>query len=225
MNIDLRSLGGHLAALSRVTMRSFTLTIIVTTLFGGALGALSNHFLSEHHWAFGTAAAALALFEAAILGVMLGFKQAALAIVVYAFGTLKLGQSLVRLVFERMLGIGGENSMRVVLAPLPLAQADNMLSGAVRSVTSDEQGGWARRVTQSRLLESVRIHILQRFRAEGKSEIDLLKLKDDLERTVDNSLVRKVRRKVWLLTAGVAAGLPLLVAAQTWLLLLLLQPK
>ncbi len=231
MNIDLRSLGTHLAAVSRVTMRSFRRTILAAAFAGGVLAGLSYYFLREHHWAYGAAAAAVAIAEAAAVGVVLGVKRAAAAAVMYAFGTLRVGGSLVRVVFERILGVRAEESgMRIVqgLAPVPADQADQMLAGAVRSVTADERGGFVRRATQGRLLEAVRKFTQERIRVDGAAGhggVDLLALKEKLERTVDDGLVKKVRGEIRWATAVAAVGLPLLVAAQTWLVLLLLQPK
>jgi hypothetical protein len=70
----------------------------------------------------------------------------------------------------------------------------------------------------------VRRYTLARFRQEGAryGGIDLLKLKDELEQTVDDALVQKVRSGLWLWTALVILGLPLVVAAQTGLMLALL---
>jgi hypothetical protein len=49
-----------------------------------------------------------------------------------------------------------------------LAQADELLSGAVRDVMGDAaQAGWLRRRIQGRLLEVVREYTLARFREEG----------------------------------------------------------
>ena len=231
MNIDLRSLGTHLAAVSRVTIRSFRRTILVAAFAGGVLAGLSYYFLRDHHWAYGVTAAVVALAEAAAVGVVLGVKRAAAAAVMYAFGTLRVGGSLVRVVFERILGVRAEDGgMRIVqgLAPVPADQADQMLTGAVRGVTADEHGGFVRRATQGRLLEAVRQFTQERIRVDGAAGhggVDLLALKEKLERTVDDGLVKKVRGEIRWATAVAAVGLPLLVAAQTWLVLLLLQPK
>jgi len=229
--IDFRAISAHLTAVSRVTMRSFTLTVFTVTFFGAVLAGLSYYALRDHHWAYGVAVAVVALAEAVAAGVVLGVKRSAAAAVGYAFGTLRVGQSLVRMIFEKMLGVGAEpTGPRIVhgLEAVPADQADTMLTGAVRTVAADEQSGMVRRAAQGRLLEAVRTFVRQRIRVEGSAAgggVNMLKLKETLERTVDDELVKKIRGKVRLATALVAVALPLLVAAQTWLVWLLLQPK
>jgi hypothetical protein len=153
----------------------------------------------------------------------------------HGLGSLRLGRSLVRLVFERMLGVAdaegsGERGGRVTrgLERLPFAQAEKLLSGSVLDVMGDAgQGGWLRRAIRARLLGAVRKYTLARFREEGAKDggIDLVRVKGELERTVDDVLARKVRGGLRLWTALVILGLPLVVAMQTWFLILLLRSK
>lgn len=235
MKIDIRSLGSHLASLAWVALRSFAATVAVLTLAGVILAGLSYYFLREYHWAYGAIAAAVALLESVTAGVVLGAKRAVVMAVAHGLSRLRLGQSLVDLVFERMLGVAegeelGERGGRIAqgLERLPLAQAEALLSGAVRKVTGDaEQGGWMQRKIQTQLLGAVRKYTLVRFRAEGAKQggIDLLKMKEELEQTVDDKLVRKVRGGLQLWTALVVIGLPFIVAVQTWLILMLLHSK
>jgi hypothetical protein len=235
VKIDIRSLGSHLAGLAWVALRSFVATVLVLTLAGGILAGLSYYFLREHHWVYGAIAAAVALIESVTIGIVLGAKRAVVMAVAHGLNTLRLGQSLVDLVFERMLGVGGgdelgERGGRIArgLERLPLAQAEALLSGAVRTVTGDmEEGGWLRRRIQARLLEAVRKYTLGRFREAGAKQdgIDLRKMKEELEQTVDDTLVRKVRGGLQLWTALVVVGLPLAVAVQTWVLIMLLHSK
>jgi hypothetical protein len=228
MAIDLRSVGGYTARLAWVGLRSFAGSVIVLTLLGGLLAGLSYAFLREHYWGYAAMAATLALVEAVILGFVIGAKRAMVMIATHALGTLRLGQMLVRLVFERMLRVGrdaeeGGRGERIAqgLGRLPLARAEEALNGAVRSVTGEaQQAGWLRRKLQSRLLEAVRKYTLARFRTEESQHggIDLPKVKDELERTIDDALVRKVRGSLWIWTALAAIVLPLVVALQTWLI-------
>jgi hypothetical protein len=232
VKVDVRSIGGQLAVLTCVAARSFLSTVLLLTVAGAVLGGISWWFLRDYHWAYGTIAATLALAECIATGVILGTKRAVVMTLAHGLGSLRLGRSLVRLVFERMLGIVqgtefGTRGGRVAqgLERLPLAQADELLSGAVRSLIGDSaHAGWLRRRIHARLLESVRRYTLARFRQEGAKHggIDLMKLKDELEQTVDDALVDKVRSGLWLWTALVILGLPLVVAAQTWLMLALL---
>jgi hypothetical protein len=232
VKVDAHYIGGHLAALTWVAARSFLGTLLLLSLAGAVLAGLAWWWLHDYHWAYGTIAAALALAECVATGIILGTKRAVVMTLAHGLGSLLLGRALVRLVFERMLGIAagtefGTRGGRVSqgLERLPLAQADELLSGAVRSLTGDAaKTGWLRRTIQARLLEAVRRYTLGRFRQEGAKYggIDLMKLKDELEQTVDDALVRKVCSGLWLWTALVILGLPLVVAAQTWLMLALL---
>src|SRR5262245_61968717 len=174
VKVDVRSVGSHLASLAWVALRSFMGTVVVLTLAGIVLAGLSYYFLREHHWIYGVIAVVVALIESVTAGVILGTKRAVMMAVAHGLGSLRLGRSLVRLVFARMLGVAGGEAMGERrgwiprgLERLPLAQADELLSGAVRHVTGDAgQGGWVRRKLQERLLEAVRKYTLARFREE-----------------------------------------------------------
>jgi hypothetical protein len=232
---DIRSLGSHLASLVWVAMRSFVATLLVLVLAGGVLAGLSFYFLREHHWFYGMIAAAVALIESVMTGFLLGAKRAVVMAVAQGLGTLRLGRSVVRVVFERMFGIAegeqfGERGGQIAkgLESLPLAQAAELLSGAVRDVTGDaKEGGWIRRKIQALLLEAVRQYTLVRFREEGAKHggIDLLKVKEELEQTVDKVLVQKVRGGLQLWTALAVVGLPFVVAVQTWVIIMMLHSK
>jgi hypothetical protein len=224
-----------LASLAWVALRSFLGTVVVLTLAGVVLAGLSYYVLREHHWIYGVIAVAVTLIESVTTGVILGAKRAVLMAVAHGLGSLRLGRSLVRLLFEQMLGVAGGEEMGERrgwitrgLERLPLAQADELLSGAIRQVTGDAaQGGWVRRTIQERLLKAVRTYTLTRFREEQAKYggIDLRTVKDELEQTVDDVLVRKVRGGLRLWTALVLIGLPLVVAAQTWAAVMLLHSK
>ena len=233
MKVDVRSIGSHLASLAWVALRSFVGTLCVLTLAGAVLAGLSYYFLREYPWYYGLIAAALALIESVTIGFLLGTKRATVMVAAHGLGSLRLGRSLVRLVFERMLGVAegeelGERGGRIAqgLERLPVAQAEQRLSEAARRLTGEAaQGGWLRARIQAWLLEAVRKFTLARFRDEEAKHggVDLLKVKEELERTVDDALVRKVRGVARLWTALVIIGLPLVVAIQTWIILLLLQ--
>jgi hypothetical protein len=225
----LRSAGGHLAGLAWVAARSFASTVLVLTLAGVLLGGLSYFFLREHHWSYGSLAFGAALVESVAIGVVLGGKRALAMALAHALGALRLGRALVRLIVERMLTLGeggevGERGGRMTrgIERFPLAKVEDLLSRAVRAVTGEiGQGGWARRKVQKRLLETVGKYTLARFRLEGNQQggIDLVKLKDELEETIDDALRQKVRAGLRVPMVLAMIGLPLLVAVQTWLIL------
>jgi hypothetical protein len=233
--VDVRDIGRHLASLAWVALRSFVGTMLVLTLAGFVLAGLSYYFVSENDWAYRVVAVALALIESVTVGFVLGAKRATVLTLAHGLGSLRLGRSLVHVVFERMLGVvaedePGQHGGQIArgLERLPLAQADELLSGAVRRATGDAaQGGWLRRRIQGWLLEAVRTYTLARFREEGAKHggVDLLKVKQELEETVDDTLVQKMRHGLWFWTALVSIGLPLVVAVQTWVIVLVLRAK
>jgi hypothetical protein len=235
VKVDVRSIGNQLASLAWVALRSFVGTVLILTLSGVVLAGLSYTVLREHHWIYGVIAAAMAFVESATTGVVLGAKRAVAMALTHGLGSLRLGRSLVRVVFERMLGVAaGEETgkrgdrMTRVLERLPLARAEALLGGAIREVTGAAgQGGWLRRKIQGQLLDVVRKYTLARFRKEGAEHgsIDLPMVKEELEQTVDDVLLRKVRGGLRLWTALVIVGLPLVVTVQTWVIVMLLHSK
>lgn len=235
MKIDIGAIGSSLASLVFVALRSFVGTILVMILAGGVLAGLSCYFLREYQWFYGAGAVAVVIIESVTIGCVLGAKRAMIMAVSHGLGTLRLGRSLVRVIFERMLGIAedeavGQRGGRIVrgVEQLPLAQADELLSNTVRGMAGDtEQGGWLRRKIRTRLLEAIRKLTLSRFREEDAKHggIDLLKVKEELEQKVDDVLVQKVRGGLRLWTALVVIGLPVLVAMQTYVVILMLHHK
>lgn len=235
MKIDISVIGSNLARLAFVAIRSFVGTILVMTFAGGVLAALSYYFLREYQWFYGAIGVAVIVVESVIIGCVLGAKRAMIMAVSHGLGTLRLGKSLVRVIFERMLGIAegekvGQRGGRIVrgLEQLPLSQADKLLSNAVRGIASDtERGGWLRGKIQKRLLEAIRKLTLSQFREEEAEHggIDLLKVKEELEQKVDDVLVEKVRRGLRFWTALAVIGLPVLVAVQTYVVILVLHYK
>jgi hypothetical protein len=234
VKVDIRAIGVHLAKLAWVAIRSFVGTLFVFTLAGIVLAGLSYYFLREKEWFYGVIAVVVALIESVATGIVLGAKRAMVMAAAHGLGELQLGRSLVGLIFDRMLGVGGGGEVGerggVItrsVERLPFAQADELLSGAVRGVTGEAQGGWLRRKIQGRLLEGVRKYTLARFREEGTRHggIDLLKMKQELEDTVDAALIRKVRGGLRLWTTLVIIGLPAVVAAQTWFIIMLIHAK
>lgn len=221
MKVDVRSLSSHLASLAWVAFRSFAATLFLLTLFGVVLAGVSYYFLRDEHRTSALIAIGVTLLESVILGFVLGAKRALVAAMAHGLTSLGLGRSLVGLVFERM-GVGRG------LEKLPLAQSEELLSRAVRTVTGDAaQTGWLRRTIQGRLLEATRTYTLARFRQEGAKHggVDLQKINEELEQTVDDVIIHKVRAGIRIWTALAVLGLASLVAAQTFLILLLLRAQ
>lgn len=234
MKVDLLGVGGGLVELAWVALRSFLGTLLVFTAAGIVLACVSYYFLHEGHGLYGVIAATVALLESVATGVVLGGKRAMAMAVAHGLAMLRLGRILVRLVFERMLGVaegdafgmrGGRVARR--LERLPLAKAEELLSSAVRDLTGDDaaRGSWLRRKIQARLLEAVRKYTLTRFRQESAEHggIDLVKVQEELEQGVDAALVCKVSRGLRVATSLAILGLPFVVAVQSWIVVLFLR--
>lgn len=231
MQSNLVSITNHLTTLVGVTLRAFAGTLFCLMLLGVIIASLSYYLLNQHHWFFAALAFALALVEAIIVGVLLGIKRATVMALTHAFGSLRLGQLLVRLIFENMLGIAETTNAnqpaatpRHALEFLPLAHADELLSNAVRRLTGENKPrGWVRRKINTQLLLLVKKYTLARFREEGARHggINLLKMKQELEQNVDAMLIEKVQEGLQLWTIFVIAGLLIFVALQTGGLMML----
>ncbi len=223
------SIRGHFATLVLVALRSFATTLLMLALAGVVLAGVSYYALREHHWLYAAIAAVVAMMEALSAGVVLGVKRAVVLALVHGLGTLKLGRSLVNLVFDRMLGASAESHVGTIargLQRIPLAQAETMLNSAINAVMGDiSQAGWLRRKIQGKLLDAIRKYTLARFREEEATRggIDLRKVRDELQTSVDDALIQKLRGGLRVWTALVILVLPLVVAAQTWAVLMLLR--
>ncbi|MBI3821642.1 MAG: hypothetical protein HY289_03070 [Planctomycetes bacterium] len=232
VRVDVRVLATHLAGLAWVAVRSFVGTVTVLILEGIVLATASWYVLGQYWWVYGLMAAFVALVEAVVTGIFLGAKRALVMTFAHGLGKLRLGEMLLRLVFDRMIGIAsteavGERGGRLVqvIERLPLAKADERLRKVIQDLTGEAgQGSWLRRKIQSRLLDAVSKYTLARFRDEDaeRGGVDLIKVKDEIEQNADDAIVRKVRGGVRTLTLAVILGLPFVVALQTWLAVLLI---
>ena len=217
------SIRNHLPGLALRAVRCFLGTFLFTIVAGIVLASISYYFIREHSFGYALLAAALALIESVIAGVVLGGKRAIGKTAAHGLGSLGLGRTLVQRIFEKMLGDleatdGQRGGMIRHLEKIPLAQAEDFLSRAIRMVTGDGQTGWLRGLIQSRLLAVVQKYTLARFREEGAKNgaVDFIKVKEGLEQSVDAVLVRKVERGLRFWTVLLSLGLPILVALQTW---------
>jgi hypothetical protein len=228
VSIDIRSFGSNLAASAGVAQRTFFGTVFAAVLGGLALSALSYIALREQHWVYGTLAVALAMVEALVAGLVLGGKRAMAMGTVDSITRLQLGRVFVGSLFDRIMNLvegeqAGERGHVVTKGAerIPLAKAEDLLRRAVQKLTGDTEGaGWLRRKIQTRLTTTVEKYTLARFRDENAQHggVDLVKVREELERMADNALAQRLLGGVKAATMLVAIGLPLLVALQTWLL-------
>lgn len=218
----MRAIGGHAAKLSWYAVRSFVVTLLLVTACGLVLAGATYYFLQATHWPYRLGASILMLVEAIALGIFLGWKQAAVAAVSYGFTGLRLGGKLVGGLFERMGAreeVQGAVSGQIALGleRIPLAQAESMLTSAVVKMTGDaSQAGWVKRTIQQKSLAAVKKYTLARFRDENArhGSVELPKLRRELEATIDDEIVSKVRGGLWIWNAAILLGLPLLAVVQ-----------
>lgn len=208
--------------------RSFAGTFAIGMVGGIVLAGISWSLIRPQSTGYALLAAGLAMVEAIAAATFLAGQRAVLSATARGLETFHLGGSVIRLIFDRINGPAvteGENPSggRIAqgLERLPLARAEELLNGGVRSVLGDPAaGGGLRRMIHSRLVTLIGKYTLSRFRAADAEHggIEVPKLRDELERTVDSALARKVRASRLVPTLLVAVGLPLVVAAQTWLI-------
>jgi hypothetical protein len=217
-----------LAGLAWLALRSFLASLLGMTLTGIVLAGLSYYVLRDH-WGYAVIGAVLAVIEAVLLGFVVGAKRAVVLAVAHGLNTLQLGRTIVRLVFDKILGVAQQAGSPSGVAArtverIPLARAEELLKGAIRGVLGETgQGGWLRQQIQAALVAAVDQYTLARFREEAAAHggIDLAKVQDELEQTIDERLVSKLRGGIGVWTALLVVALPLVVAVQTWILVLL----
>ncbi len=226
MMSGLRSIGGNLAALAGVALRSFVATFLIL-LGSGVLLAGASYFFLRDHPLYAVIAAGVALVESVVAGVVFGGKRAIVMALAHGFRSLGLGRRVVGAVFDRLLGIApdqefGERGGGIArhLERLPLARAEQGLAQAIHQVT-DDGSGWLRSRIERRLLDTVAKVTLARFRQEGAKHggVDLVAVRADLESRVDDLLVAKLRAGLNLWTILLILGLPLTVGVQTYILM------
>lgn len=159
------------------------------------------------------------------LGAVVALKRALLTALHRGAGQARLGGRTVDALFRVMLGTqdgAAPGAAAQLAARLPLAQAEERLRAAARSLLGAEsdQGGVTRRL-HALLVGRIEELCLLRFRQEGASGVDLLKVRDDLRVRADEALGDSLlagRRK---LTLAYAVALPLLAFVLPRVLLVL----
>jgi hypothetical protein len=117
-----------------------------------------------------------------------------------------------------------------VLERVPLAQAEARVKTAVRDLLAapSERGGltgFAAGRLRARLLRSVEVYTLARFRERDQAEggVNLAAVRDDLAGRIDGALERRLTQTLNLWTVVVLFGLPAQVFATTYVVLALLK--
>jgi len=228
MTVEWQSLWSHLPRMVWVCVRAFFITFVLTMALGLLGAAASYYSLDDRHWLWGGGASALSLAEAAVAGVLLGIKWAMAWTLLYAFGEARLGGAVVRMLFERLLGLAGTegghgergSALARSLERIPLVRAEALLSQAAQGVAGETSRlGWLRRWLAARLIETVRYYTLARFRHEGAEHggVDLLRVRAELEIAIDETIIGGIKTGLWLATGLIAGGLALAIGVQAGL--------
>jgi hypothetical protein len=223
----------RLAGAAWAGLRAFAVAFFAMAAAGIVLAIISFFILDGHsRWA-AVIGAIVAVFEGIVAGSILGGRHASAAAAAHALGRLRLGSTVVRFIFERILGINdqmtpGSRGARFVDTgkKMPLAQAERLLTQKFDDFTKTAPApGWLAQKIRARVLGAVEKVTLSRCRKADAEEggVDLLKLKTELEATIDERLVDKFKGGLTLWTVIAVVGLPAAVAAQTIIVLLWLR--
>jgi hypothetical protein len=187
----------------------------------------ASYYLLRAYSGYAILAVVLTIIESLACGVVVGIKRATVIAAAEGLRSARMGRFGVRLIFERILGTGGDpatdEKCRIAqgIEKIPLAQAEQRLTDAVSAIlrvdsNAPNRPGWFRRVIQAQLLAGVKKFTLRRFRTENAQAggVDLVKIGDELENTVDDVLANQLQSKARWLTVFVFGGLVLAVVAQ-----------
>lgn len=166
-------------------------------------------------WWHGVLGAVLGLACCGVCGGLLTVKRAALTAAKAALGKARLGQKMLSIVFQRMMGVDGKDAfmdrggaVARTVERLPLAQAEAKLSGVVDSLVNAPEagggmGGWVRRKTQEGLLRRVEAITLAEFRESGAGEggVDLVVTHKKLGEAVDGRILAGIDAAMLKVTA------------------------
>jgi hypothetical protein len=223
----------QLAGTAWAGLKAFAIAFFSLTATGTVLAIISFFVLDSHsRWA-AAIAAVVAVFEGIVTGALLGSRHATAAAAAHALGHLRLGGAAVRFVFERLLGVRdqmepGDRGARLVEAgrKMPLAEAERLVTEKMDDLSKTAPApGWLATKIRSKVLRAVEAITLSRFREADAQEggVDLMRLKTELEATIDERLAAKFKSSLTLWTIVAVVGLPATVAAQTGFLLLRLR--
>jgi hypothetical protein len=215
--VDLAALWRGLTSLAGVALRSFALTVVCMILFGFVLAGVSYYLASQTSTLRGVLAALIAIPVSTVAGFIVAGQRAVAVALIRGLRQHRFGETLVRAVFERLLGVSGQHAMgerggfvAQSVERLPLAQAEARLNDAVTALLQApaEGGGltgWLRRRLQARLLRAVRDITLARFRAEGAEHggVDLVNVQTELGARADGLVINHLRRGTVRMTAGI----------------------
>ncbi len=230
---------GTLAGMGLAGLRSFLRTMLLLFCEGVILGVVTYYWLmGGFHSAASKGpilAATLAiavLMECILVGILLAGKRAVAMALVHAIRVHHLGQTTVRWLFQRLLGITveqpiGQRGGMVARAVerVPLAQLEKRMNETIGDVLAGEAAGgdlktWLRRRVQRRLLGMVQKYTMARFREADAQYggVDLAAVQSELESSIDDRLIRNLKHGLDLWTAVALVFLTVQVCFVNYLL-------
>jgi hypothetical protein len=193
-------------------------------------------FVSQGVWQRGVLAAVLLLIALVVFTGVLAVKNAVMRGLLHGLQKLALGRRVLGVLFAKLGvtedGTQGERAGAIVrtIERIPLREAEVRLRGAVNAVLAEraEKTGmraWLARKLIALAVTRIEAITLARFRSEDAKSggVDLLIVRDELSKTIDQRLASTVASRLKRLNVGIA-GLYLALAAAVALGLHLLWP-
>jgi hypothetical protein len=237
--VTFSSVWGTIAGMGMAALKSFLRTVLLLFCEGVILGIVTYYWLMDgfhfelSKWGIFSAILAVAmLLECILVGLALAGKRAVAMALIHALRVHRLGQATVRLVFQQLLGVTAEQPLgerggmvAQTAERVPLAQVERRLNDAIRDVLRAEAAGggvkmWVRRQLQRRMLGIVQKFTLARFREADAQHggVDLVAVQAELESSIDDRLIGKLKWGVDLWTAAALVLLPLQACFGNYLL-------
>lgn len=204
---DVRPLLSGLASAVGPALKSLFATAALMFLVAIVLAAASYGIAADGSILRGLLASLVALGVSGFAGFTLAWKRALGSGILAVAEKQRAGSLLVHVVFDRMLGLkdgsevgerGGQIVQRVERLPVNEA-ASKLRLAIIHQVRATPQGGGIRgalrRAIEARLLSTLELITLARFRDEAAAQgsIDLLKVRDELAIAADTLIADKIR--------------------------------
>ena len=237
--VNLSAVWDTTVGMGAAALRSFLRTMVLLLCLGVVLGTATFfwlmsgfHVASMREGVYCAILSVAVLLECLVVGLALAAKRALAMALIHAVRKQGLAQTTVRLLFQRLLGVSAEQPLGErggVLAQaaerIPLAELEKRVNDTVGDLLGAEAttGGftrWFRSRLRRKLLDTVRKGTLARFRAADAEHggVDLIAVQAELESSIDEQLVHKLKSGVDLLTAAALVFLPLQVAVGNYVL-------
>ena len=203
---DFGALWKGATTLAGVALRTFARTVAGMVLLGIVLAGVSYYLAAQASVFRGILAAFVALAVCTVAGFVVAGQRAVAVALLRGLHEYRLGEGLLRLLFERLLGVSDEQAhgqrggiVAKAAERVPLAQAETRLTDAATALLRTPAAGggltgWLRRKVQGRLLRAVERVTLAEFREQGAAHggVDLVKVQHDLGQRIDGLVADRV---------------------------------